>query len=82
MYGLHGEDNISTVSLKTIMERPFGLYDMVGKNCNLDAEISSGMIEDTAILKKLTGSQLIRVEQKNQKAFNARIYAKLMVECK
>jgi P4 family phage/plasmid primase-like protien len=73
--GLHG--HVSNVSLKTLMERPFGLFDLLGKNCNLDAELSSGKIEDTAILKKVTGRQLIRVEQKNQKAFDARIYAKM-----
>jgi P4 family phage/plasmid primase-like protien len=73
---LHGAANVSNVSLKTIIERPFGLFDLVGKDCNLDSELSSGVIEDTAILKKITGRQLIRVEQKNQKAFDARIYAK------
>ena len=74
---LHGAENVSNVSLKSIMERPFALYDLVGKSCNLDAELSSGKIEDTAILKKITGRQLVRVEQKNQKAFDARIYAKI-----
>lgn len=69
------------MSLKTIVERPFGLYDLVGKDCNLDAEMSSGVIEDTAILKKITGRQLIQVEQKNQKAFDARIYAKEWLNC-
>ena len=75
--GLHGSSNVSNVSLKTLMERPFGLFDLLGKNCNLDAELSSGKIEDTAILKKITGRQLFRVEQKNQKAFDAKIYAKM-----
>jgi len=74
---LHGESNVANVSIKSMLERPFALYDLVGKNCNLDAELSTGKIEDTAILKKITGQQLIRVEQKNQKAFDARIYAKL-----
>ena len=77
LIALHGVENVSNVSLKSIMERPFALYDLVGKNCNLDAELSSGKIEDTAILKKITGRQLVRVEQKNQKAFDARIYAKV-----
>ncbi len=74
---LHGAKNVSNVSLKSVLERPFALYDLVGKNCNLDAELSSGKIEDTAILKKITGRQPIRVEQKNEKAFDARIYAKV-----
>jgi putative DNA primase/helicase len=74
---LHGEDNVSNVSIKALMERPFALHDFLGKNCNLDAELSTGKIEDTAILKKITGQQVVRVEEKNQKAFDARLYAKL-----
>lgn len=54
---LHGENNVSNVSIKTILERPFALYDFLGKNCNLDAELSTGKIDDTAILKKITGQQ-------------------------
>jgi P4 family phage/plasmid primase-like protien len=74
---LHGAENVSNVSLKSITNRPFALHDLVGKNCNLDVELSAGKIEDTAVLKKITGRQLVRVEQKNQKAFDARIYAKI-----
>jgi phage/plasmid-associated DNA primase len=59
---LHGSENVSNVSLETIVERPFGQYDLVGKDCNLDAVMSSGVIKDTAILQKITGMQLIRVE--------------------
>ena len=64
---LHGADNVSNVSLKTIIERPFGLYDLVGKACNLDAELSSGVIEDTAILKKITGQQLSESSKKTRR---------------
>jgi P4 family phage/plasmid primase-like protien len=74
---LHGVGNVSNVSLKTMVERPYGLYDLVGKDINLDAELSSGAISDTAILKKITGRQRTRVEQKNQKAFDTSLHAKL-----
>lgn len=74
---VQGESNVSNVSIKAMLERPFALYDLVGKNCNLDSELSTGRIEDTATLKKITGQQLVRVEQKNQKAFDARLYAKV-----
>lgn len=60
-----------------MLENKFGLHDLVGKKVNLDAELSSGVIEDTAILKKLTGKQAVRVEQKNQKAFDTFLHAKL-----
>lgn len=74
---LHGVGNISNVSLKAIIGRPFGLYDLVGKDVNLDEELSSSKIYDSAILKKITGRQPTRVEQKNQKAFDARLHVKL-----
>jgi phage/plasmid-associated DNA primase len=60
-----------------MVEHPYGLYDLVGKDINLDAELSSGAISDTAILKKITGRQRTRVEQKNQKAFDTSLHAKL-----
>jgi putative DNA primase/helicase len=33
--GLHGSSNVSNVSLKTLMERPFGLFDLLGKTAIL-----------------------------------------------
>jgi phage/plasmid-associated DNA primase len=74
---LHGAANVSNVSLKTMVERPYGLYGLVGKDVNLDAELSSNVIYDTAILKKITGRQRTRVEEKNQPAFDTSIHAKL-----
>jgi putative DNA primase/helicase len=74
---LHGDSNVSNASIKTMLDRPFALHDFIGKNCNLDAELSTGKIEDTATLKKITGQQLVRVEQKNQKAFDTRLCSKL-----
>ena len=73
---LHGAANVSSVSLKTMIERPYGLFDLVGKDVNLDAELSN-TIYDTAILKKITGRQRTRVEQKNQKAFDTSLHTKL-----
>jgi putative DNA primase/helicase len=74
---LHGIENVSNTSLKTIGERPFALFDLVDKCVNIDEELSNGMIDDTAILKKITGRRPTRVEQKNLTSFEAVIYAKL-----
>jgi phage/plasmid-associated DNA primase len=63
------------------MERFFGLYDLLDKDVNLDAEVSNQLIEDTAISKRLTGRQPIRVEQKKKKAFFARLHAKPWMSC-
>lgn len=71
---LHGEENVSNVSLKDIAKDRFALVDLVNKDINVDAESIS--VDDISTLKKLTDNQLIRVQQKSQKAFNARLYAK------
>jgi putative DNA primase/helicase len=50
---LHGGDNVSRVSLRTITDRTFGLYELVDKDVNLDSEMSNIIIRDTSILKKI-----------------------------
>ena len=55
--------------------------DLLDKDVNLDAELSNQLIEDTAISKKPTDTQPIRVEQKNQKALFARLHAKPWISC-
>ena len=55
----------------------FALSDLEGKSVNIDTELSSTSIEDTAVIKKLTGRQPIRVERKNQRAYDTTLHAKL-----
>jgi hypothetical protein len=74
---LHGIKNVSNVSLSTILKNQFALSDLEGKDVNIDAELSSTTISDTAILKKLTGKQPIRIERKNQRAYDVKLHAKL-----
>jgi putative DNA primase/helicase len=74
---LHGTQNISNVPLYSIMKNPFALSDLEGKNINVDTELSSSTIHDTATMKKLTGRQPVRIERKNQRAYDTRLYAKL-----
>ena len=72
---LHGPNNISNVSLKSILTNRFALSDLENKTVNIDTELSSTTIEDATILKKLTGRQPIRIERKNEKAYDTRLYA-------
>ena len=73
---LHGKKNVSNVALKSIGDDRFALFDMVGKDVNIDTELSNANIKDISNLKKLTGIQPIRVQQKGQPAFDAEIHAK------
>jgi P4 family phage/plasmid primase-like protien len=73
---LHGLKNISNVSLKSLVHDRFALVDLVNKDINVDTELSSSSINDMSMLKKLTGTQPLRVQQKGQPAFDVEIYAK------
>ncbi len=71
---LHGLKNVSNVSLKSLAKERFALVDLVNKDINVDTESTS--INDISTLKKLTGIQPVRVEQKGQPAYDVEIYAK------
>jgi P4 family phage/plasmid primase-like protien len=71
---LHGLKNASNVPLKAIAKEQFALVDLVNKDINVDSESTS--IDDISTLKKLTDNQLVRVQQKGQPAFDARLHAK------
>jgi len=74
---LHGSNNISNVPLNAMIKNTFALSDLENKDVNIDTELSSATIHDSAILKKLTGRQPIRIERKNQRAYDAQLHAKL-----
>lgn len=76
---LHDSRNVSNVSISSLLDNRFALSDLEFKDINIDNELSSMVIKDTSILKKLTGGrkQPIRIERKNQKAYDTYLYAKL-----
>jgi putative DNA primase/helicase len=74
---IHGSENVSNVPLRAIIHNPFALSDLEGKSVNIDTELSSTSIEDTAVIKKLTGRQPVRIERKNQRAYDTKLHAKL-----
>ena len=61
------------------MTNRFALSDLEFKDVNVDTEFSSSSVKDTSILKKLTGGrkQPIRIERKNQHAYDTYLHAKL-----
>jgi putative DNA primase/helicase len=74
---LHGSKNVSNVPLSSMIKNTFALSDLENKDVNIDTELSSATIQDSAILKKLTGRQPIRIERKNQRAYDTILHAKL-----
>jgi P4 family phage/plasmid primase-like protien len=75
---LHGSKNLSNVSLKSLVDNPFALADLENKDVNIDTELSQNSIKDMSILKKLTGNHPIRIERKNQHAYDTILHAKLI----
>ena len=63
---LHGEENVSNTSISALVNNRFAAADLVGKNVNIDMELSSATITDMAMLKKLTGQQPIRIEERTK----------------
>ena len=74
---LHGAKNVSNVPLSAMLDDKFALSDLEGKSVNIDTELTSTTIQDTSVLKKITGRQPIRIQRKNEKAYDALLYAKL-----
>ena len=75
---LHGSKNVSNVSMKSLVNDRFALADLENKDVNIDTELSSNSIKDMSVLKKLTGNHLIRIERKNQHAYDTILHAKLI----
>jgi putative DNA primase/helicase len=79
MTAMHGQDNVSNVPLSQMLSDKFALADLENKDVNIDNELGNQSIRDTAVLKRLTGGsrQRIRIQRKNQGAYDTIIYAKL-----
>ena len=62
-----------------MLKDTFALSDLEGKDLNIDNELVGQTIKETAVLKRLTGGsrQPIRIQRKNQKAYDTILYAKL-----
>jgi putative DNA primase/helicase len=61
-----------------MIKNHFALSDLENKYINIDTELPSTTIHDTTVLKKLTGRQPVRIERKNQRAYDTTLYAKLI----
>jgi P4 family phage/plasmid primase-like protien len=76
---LLGSKNVSNVPLPAMLSDRFALSDLENKDANIDNELTHSTIKQTAALKRLTGGsrQSVRIERKNQKAYDSILHAKL-----
>ncbi len=73
---LHGE-TVSNVPLDLMSDDKFAASHMVNKDINIDTEVRPKTMKDTTMLKKLTGSHPIWVQEKGEKGFDAFLHAKI-----
>lgn len=76
---LLGEENVSHVDLKEITGNRFGKSELYGKLANIADDCSSSYIEDTSILKRLTGESYSSIEFKGQNSFSTKINTKMIL---
>lgn len=72
-----GEGNISPLTIQNTNDR-FSPYFLRGKLLNVNADISSEAMPDSAGLKKIVGGDTVRAEIKGGKVFSFKPYAKLL----
>lgn len=76
---LLGEENVSHVDLKEIANNRFGKSELYGKLANIADDCSSNYLEDTSVMKRITGETYTSIEFKNQNSFSAKINSKMIL---
>ena len=76
---LLGEENVSHVDLKEIAGNRFGKSELYGKLANIADDCSSNYLEDTSVMKRITGETYTSIEFKNQNSFSTKINTKMIL---
>jgi P4 family phage/plasmid primase-like protien len=77
-----GEANVSGETLDRLLHERFAIAQLYEKLVNVDADVSAKVVLDnTGIIKKLTGNDLHTGELKYKKPWPFRNYAKLIFSC-
>jgi putative DNA primase/helicase len=77
-----GSNNVSSESLDRLLHNQFAVANLYQKLANIDADISSDIsLNNTGILKQLTGNDMITGENKFKTAFKFINHAKLIFSC-
>ena len=77
-YVVGGEVNCSSESLEDINANRFRAYNVLGKLCNANADLTTEGAVDPAIIKQLVGEDTISVERKHSQAIEITPYAKFI----
>lgn len=72
-----GDTNLNNISLDQLTQR-FSAFGLLGKLVNICADLKITALEDTSIIKKLTGEDRLFAEAKGKDGFPFRSYSKLL----
>lgn len=75
---LLGSDNISAVTPQDLANDRFQVIELLGKSANISADIKDDYIEDSSILKRLTGGDPVYAQFKGIQGFKIVSYAKMI----
>lgn len=70
-----GDENVSHEDLKELSEDKFSTSELYGKLANINTDISSRIIQDPSLFKKITSGEKISGENKGSKKFRFAPYA-------
>jgi putative DNA primase/helicase len=76
-----GDDNISHQSLQDLSNDRFSPVKLYNKHLNIRDDLPDEEINNTGLIKQVTGESTISAQEKNQKSFDFRNFAKMMFAC-
>jgi len=74
-----GTENICSTELDTLLNSRFESFKLFKKSACIMGETNFGVLENTSLLKKLSGQDMIGYEYKNKLPFDDYNYAKILV---
>ncbi|MHC5373116.1 DNA primase family protein [Enterococcus sp. LJL120] len=75
---LLGSDNYSAVTPQDLANDRFQVIELLGKAANISADIKDDFIDDSSILKRLTGGDPVYAQFKGIQGFKILSYAKML----
>ena len=75
-----GKENITSLSLDDLNHR-FKVAALVNSRCNIGNDIGAKLLDDSQMIKKLTGEDLINADRKNRDPIEFECSAKLVFSC-
>lgn len=76
-----GKGNCSSETIQSLANNKFSLANLRHKLANISSDVSEAMLNDVAIIKRLTGGDTISTEKKFKDSQTYENYAKLIFSC-